>query len=81
MPSFGPIYIFAALVYLIVIAGILLFLVNIAIAITVYSDAKELKAPALGLGPWVWSLLSFTVPGLGLLVYWLMNHSTLARQR
>ena len=80
MPSFGPVYVFVFLLYLFLLAILCLVVVHVAIAAAVYNDARKLKPPALGLSAWVWALLSFSVPAIGLLCYWLMNHSTLSRR-
>ena len=56
-----------------------IIVVHLAIGIRVYNDAKELTSPAMEFPPWVWSLLSFSVPAVGLLCYWLLNHSTLTK--
>lgn len=81
MPTFGPVQALVGLLYIFLILIVALILVHVVIAIAVYDSAKELRSPALELPPWVWAVLTFTVPALGMLCYWLMNHSTLARKR
>ncbi len=72
---------FIILFYLVLLSvALCLIVAHIAIAITVYKNAKELSSPAMGLPPWVWALLSFSVPAVGMLCYWLMNHSILSKE-
>ncbi|MDO7786900.1 hypothetical protein [Desulforamulus aquiferis] len=52
---------------------------HLAITIKVYFDAKELSEPALGISRYLWTAISFVLPIGGMLIYWLMNHSTLKR--
>ena len=80
MPTLGPVYVFVVLLYLILLVVVCLIVVHIAIAVAVYNNAKKLPTAAMGLSPWVWALLSFSVPAVGVLCYWLMNHSTLSRK-
>ncbi len=63
-----------------ILAVVCLVVVQIAIGISVQKNAHQLPSLAMDFGPWIWSLLAFSVPGLGVLCYWLMNHSTLSRK-
>jgi len=52
---------------------------NLAVSIIVYRDARLNRRPALGMTPVMWWAVAFSVPVIGMFVYWLMNHSTLNR--
>lgn len=62
-----------------IICGIFL-IVHIIIAVHVYRDAKKQTVLALGLSPWLWTLISLAMPVGGMALYWLMNRSTLVRR-
>lgn len=50
---------------------------HVAISIIVYKDARTLKRSALGLTPVMWGAAAFSLPVIGMFIYWLMNYSTL----
>ncbi len=50
---------------------------HFALSIIVYKDARTLKRPALGLTPVIWAAVSFSLPVIGMFIYWLMNYSSL----
>lgn len=52
---------------------------HISLTLIVYKDAKNLRYPALGISPFLWAGVSFSLPILGMFIYWLMNHSILCR--
>lgn len=60
----------------------LLFLVatHISLTIIVYRDAKSLHYPALGISPFLWLGIAFSLPIVGMFIYWVMNYSSLAKQ-
>lgn len=49
----------------------------VASAYFAYKDASKREVLALGIPPVVWALVCIPSGVLGLLAYWLMNHSTL----
>lgn len=53
---------------------------HLAISVIVFRDAKTLSRPALDISPFLWFAISFTLPIGGMLVYWLMNHSSLNKE-
>jgi hypothetical protein len=60
--------------------GFLVLLVKFLIAATVWRDADGLKNPRPELAPWLWFLLVLFNSLLGVVAYWLRNHSTLRRR-
>ncbi|WP_418789957.1 hypothetical protein [Phosphitispora sp. TUW77] len=50
---------------------------HFVVSIIVYKDARTLKRPALGLTPLIWAAVSFSLPVMGMFIYWVMNYSTL----
>ena len=50
---------------------------HFAVSIIVYKDARTLKRSALGLTPVMWGAVAFSLPVIGMFIYWLMNYSTL----
>jgi hypothetical protein len=58
----------------------LLFL-HLTLALVVYRDANAQESCALDIPPVLWAFMVLVSPIWGLLVYWLMHHSVLIRQR
>ncbi|MBU7005288.1 hypothetical protein [Phosphitispora fastidiosa] len=50
---------------------------HVALSIIVYKDARTLKRSALGLTPVMWGAAAFSLPVIGMFIYWVMNYSTL----
>lgn len=64
------------------VGWILVFLAtHISLCFVVYKDAKELERTALYISPLLWSGISFSLPILGMFIYWIMNYSILVRYR
>ena len=59
--------------------AILSFVVAVVLAVLVYRDAASRKRDVLGIVPALWFLIVLFISFLGLVGYWLMTHSTLAR--
>lgn len=59
---------------------LLLVATHISLTIIVYRDAKSLSRPALGISPFLWLGITFSLPILGMFIYWTMNYSSLTRQ-
>lgn len=55
------------------------FIPAIASAYFAFKDASRQKALALNIPPVVWALVCIPTGVLGLLAYWLMHHSSLAK--
>lgn len=53
---------------------------HISISFLVYRDAKTLERSALGISPFLWFGIAFSLPILGMFIYWLMNYSTLSKR-
>jgi hypothetical protein len=58
----------------------LLFL-HLTLAFVVYRDANAQERCALEIPPLLWGLMVLISPIWGLLVYWLLHHSVLIRER
>ena len=58
----------------------ILIATHISLSIIVYKDAKTLKRPALRINPVLWCSISFSMPILGMFVYWVMNYSTVSQR-
>ena len=52
---------------------------HVSLCVVVYKDAVGLPKPELGISSILWLGISFTLPILGMLIYWLMNYSNLKR--
>lgn len=59
---------------------LLLVATHISLTIIVYRDAKSLPYPALGISPFLWLGITFSLPIIGMFIYWVMNYSSLAKQ-
>ena len=59
------------------IAVILEFIVGIIVSIIVLRDAQKSTFRCLNIPPFVWAILAFVQPAMGLLAYWIMNKSSL----
>lgn len=53
---------------------------HLVVTILVYRDSKTIIEPVLGLSPFLWAAISFTVPIGGMFMYWLMNYSNLTQK-
>lgn len=60
----------------------MLFLVatHISLTIIVYRDARSLPYPALGISPFLWLGIAFSLPIVGMFICWVMNYSSLSKQ-
>ncbi|MBC9786525.1 hypothetical protein H1S01_18890 [Heliobacterium chlorum] len=58
-----------------------LLVTHISVCSIVYKDAKRLGYSALNISPFLWGSISFILPIFGMVIYWLMNHSSLAKPR
>ncbi|AHF08411.1 hypothetical protein [Desulfitobacterium metallireducens] len=59
--------------------ALLLIPTHLALTVIVYRDAKRLSQTALGLSPFLWLGITFSLPIIGMLIYWIMNYSSLSR--
>jgi len=50
---------------------------HIVLTYIVFQDARNLNSPALNISPVLWTAISFVLPFIGMLIYWVMNHSNL----
>ena len=69
-------YVISELFTLWAIAG---FVVNFFFALAVSADARELRRPALGISPRVWFFAVLFSSVVGVIAYWIMNHSALVK--
>jgi hypothetical protein len=53
---------------------------HLAISVITYRDARNLEWSALGIKPFLWFGIAFSLPILGMFIYWVMNYSTLSKQ-
>lgn len=53
---------------------------HIASSAIVYRDARHNQRSALNITPFLWFGFAFSLPILGMFIYWLMTHSTLSKQ-
>ena len=68
------------LVAFIQIAWIFLFVAtHLAVTTIVFRDARSLTCSALGISPFLWLGITFSLPIIGMFIYWLMNYSSLSR--
>lgn len=51
--------------------------VHFVIAVIVYRDAKKIRSSSFYISPALWASISFTLPILGMFIYWIMNYSIL----
>lgn len=58
---------------------VLLIPTHLALTVIVYRDAKSLSNSALGISPFLWLGITFSLPIIGMFIYWLMNYSSLSR--
>ena len=62
-------------------AAVLTVVVAIVLAVLVYRDAASRRQHVLGIVPALWFLIVLFSSFLGVVGYWVMTHSTLARTR
>ena len=74
MPLIRFIFLFQAIWLLLLIAT------HLALTAIVYRDAKALSNSALGISPFLWLGISFSLPIIGMFIYWLMNYSSLSKE-
>ena len=58
---------------------LLLIATHLALTVIVYRDALGLSYSALGISPFLWLGITFSLPIIGMFIYWLMNYSSLSR--
>jgi hypothetical protein len=71
--------IFGFTVLIQVIWVLFLIATHLALTVIVYKDARGLSHPALGIAPLLWLGITFSLPIIGMLIYWIMNYSSLSR--
>lgn len=59
--------------------GLFLISTHLALTVIVYRDARSLSRPALGISPFLWLGITFSLPIIGMFIYWIMNYSSLSR--
>lgn len=52
---------------------------HLASSVIVYRDARNLEWSALDIRPFLWFGIAFSLPFLGMFIYWTMNYSSLSR--
>lgn len=50
---------------------------HLSLTVIVYREAQNLRRSALGISPLLWGGVAFSLPVIGMFVFWLMNYSTL----
>ncbi|HHT46772.1 MAG TPA: hypothetical protein GX004_05710 [Firmicutes bacterium] len=65
------------LVFLLWFWGIVVVSVHFALTVIVYRDAIKIQRSSLYLSPVLWASISFSLPILGMFIYWIINHSLL----
>ena len=70
---------FAPVLFIQIIWALLLIATHLALTVIVYRDAKRLSQVALGISPFLWLGITFSLPIIGMFIYWIMNHSSLSR--
>lgn len=60
---------------------LILLATHISLCFVVYRDAKDLEKTALYISPLLWTGITCSLPFLGMFIYWIMNHSILARDQ
>lgn len=56
---------------------ILLIITHLNLTAIVYRDAQNLHESPLGIPPFLWLGVAFSMPVIGMFIYWLMNYSSL----
>ena len=69
---------FTPLVLIQIIWILLLIATHFALTAIVYRDAKSLLHAALGIPPFLWLGITFSLPIIGMFIYWVMNYSSLS---
>lgn len=73
-----PVELFVILPFLITTAWFIVAVAaTLATVVVVYRDARKLVYPALGINPLLWAGFALILPVIGVLIYWLMNRSSL----
>lgn len=70
---------FSSILLIEIIWALLLAATHLALTVIVYQDAKRLSQAALGISPFLWLGITFSLPIIGMFIYWIMNHSSLSR--
>jgi len=52
---------------------------HLASSVIVYRDARNLEWSALDIRPFLWFGIAFSLPILGMFIYWVMNYSSLSK--
>lgn len=68
------------MVFVEVIWALLLIATHLALTVIVYRDARNLSQTALGISPFLWLGVTFSLPIIGMFIYWIMNYSSLSRR-
>lgn len=50
---------------------------HLSLTVIVYREAQNLRRSALGITPVLWGGVAFSLPVVGMFIFWLMNYSTL----
>jgi len=65
------------------IIAVVIFLARLVVGIVagrlVCKDARQKERLAFSIPPFWWGIIVFAEPALGVLVYWVIHHSTLSR--
>lgn len=56
---------------------ILLIITHLNLTAIVYRDAQSHNELPLGIPPFLWLGIAFSMPVIGMFIYWLMNYSSL----
>jgi hypothetical protein len=70
---------FSLIVIIEIIWVLLLAATHLALTVIVYRDAKRLSYSTLGISPFLWLGITFSLPIIGMFIYWAMNYSSLSR--
>jgi len=58
---------------------LILIATHLALTVIVYRDARSLSQSALAISPFLWLGITFSLPIIGMFIYWIMNYSSLSR--
>lgn len=56
---------------------ILLMITHLNLTVIVYRDAQSRHESPLGIPPFLWLGVAFSMPVIGMFIYWIMNYSSL----
>ncbi len=63
--------------FLLIAWGLVSIPAHLVLTFIVLQDAKKLCKSSLNISPFLWAAISFMLPVIGMLIYWVMNHSSL----